>query len=228
MFDVPLHVIDDQQIQQAVVIHIQPNRAHGPERSVFRIGLIETGLGRHVRECAISVVVIERVLIDAGDKDVFVSIVVIVGHRDAHIIAAAREACLFGHIREVPMAVVFKKTIEIFRRGLTERFNVRPVGEEDVQLAVVVVVKDGYASCHGFGCMALGRLTTVEFEINGLVNEPDGTGRGGIIGNGLSRWCLRRRIRGSGVLGARNHRQQKHGYRELPVSHGLKRHAVKV
>ena len=56
--------------------------------------------------------------------------------------------------------------------------NVGAVGEENIQLAVVVVIEHGHASGHGFGGMAFGRLVGLELEIDWLVRESDGIGRG--------------------------------------------------
>ena len=47
------------------------------------------------------------------------------------------------------------------------------VGEEDVELAVVVVVEDGDAPFHGFGRVVFRALVAVEFEIDRLEGETD-------------------------------------------------------
>jgi hypothetical protein len=66
----------------------------------------------------------------------------------------------------VSVAVVLEKPVGVFRGSLVERFDVRSVGEEDVELAVVVVVEDGHATGHSLGRVALGRLATVQLEVN--------------------------------------------------------------
>ena len=114
VFNIPLQVVDNQKVQQAVIIHIHPDRANGPERPIFGIRLVEPGLGCYVGECAVSVVVIERVSVHARDKDIFVPIIVVVGDSDTHVIAGAGQASFFGNVREVPLTVAFEKAVRIF------------------------------------------------------------------------------------------------------------------
>src|ERR1019366_2808548 len=66
-----------------------------------------------------------------------------------------------------------KKTVGVFRGALAERVDIGAVGEKDVQLTVVVVVKDCHAPSHGFRRMTLGRFATVEFEVDGLIDKLD-------------------------------------------------------
>ena len=170
----PLQIVDDHQIQQAVIIDVHPNTAHRPQWPIFGIGFVETSLGRHIREGAIAVVVVKRIAVNAGDEDVFVPVVVVITDGDTHVIADTSQSGLLGDVREVPLAVVLKKAVRVFRRGLLERLNVRPVGEKDIQLAVVVVVEHGHATDHGFGRMTLGGFATIEREANRLVSKLNG------------------------------------------------------
>jgi hypothetical protein len=73
----------------------------------------------------------------------------------------------------VSLAVVFKKTVAIFRRTFVECVNVGAVGEKNIQLAVVVVIEHGHTSGHGFRSMTFGSLVGVKFEIDWLVGELD-------------------------------------------------------
>jgi hypothetical protein len=41
-------------------------------------------------------------------------------------------------------------------------------------MAVVVIVENRYPTRHGFGRMALRGLTTIELEVDGMINEMDG------------------------------------------------------
>ena len=51
---------------------------------------METGLARHVGECAIAVVAVENVLTEVGDKQIFVPVVVVITHREPTPIPLAR------------------------------------------------------------------------------------------------------------------------------------------
>src|ERR1700722_1155034 len=88
----PLHVIDDEEVEQAVSVDVYPGCGDGPQRTVLRIaGAIETGLCCDIGESAVAIVVIERVLVEAGDEDVRMSIVVVVAHGHADVVASACE-----------------------------------------------------------------------------------------------------------------------------------------
>ena len=67
----------------------------------------------------------------------------------------------------------------------SKRFDVRSIGEEDVKLAVIVEVEDGYAAGHGFRRMAFRSLGAVQLEINRLKDEADGA-----VCGGRGRGCL--------------------------------------
>src|ERR1039458_9382767 len=127
MRSVPFEIVDDQQIQEPIIVHVHPNGADRPERPIFWIGLIEPGLGRYVGECAVSVVVIERVFVHARDKDIFVPVIIVVANGNAHVIATAGEARLFRNVGEMSFAVIFEKTVRVFRGGLPERVDIGSV-----------------------------------------------------------------------------------------------------
>ena len=148
-------------------------RGDRPQRAVLGIGLVQPGFRCDIGEGAVAVVVIQRVAIDAGDKDVFISVVVVIADGDADVVAGSGQAGFFGDVGEVALAVVFEEAVVVLRRILLQSLDVGAVGEEDVELAVVVVVEDSHAAGHGFGRVALGRLIAVEPEIDGLEGEPN-------------------------------------------------------
>ena len=110
----------------------------------------------------------------AADEDVLVTVVVVVADRHAGIVASSGEARFRGDVFEVAGAIVFEQAVGVLRRALFERADIGSVGEEDIQLAVVVVVEDGHAAGHRFRRVALGRLTTLQPEIDRPVSESDG------------------------------------------------------
>ena len=80
------------------------------------------------------------------------------------VVTSSRQPGLFGYVGEVSVPVVLEEPVGIFRGSLVERLDVRPVGEEDIELAVVVVIEDSHAAGHGFWRVTLGRLVAVELE----------------------------------------------------------------
>jgi hypothetical protein len=151
--------------------------AHAPQRAVLRVGLIqrgsEAGLRRDVGEGSIAVVVVQRAVMHAADEDVFVTVVIVIANRDARVVTRAGQTRRFGHVREMAVAIVAEQAIEILRRGLLQAANVGAVGEEDIQLAVVVVIEDRDAARHGLRRVPLRRFATVERERNRPIRETD-------------------------------------------------------
>src|ERR1019366_6672274 len=107
VLSIPLEIVDDYQVQETIIIHVHPNPTHPPERAVLRIGLIESCLGGYIGECSVSVVVVERIVVHAADKNVFVSVVIVVANGNAGVVASAGQTCLGGDVREMPFAVIF-------------------------------------------------------------------------------------------------------------------------
>src|SRR5258706_5588601 len=93
---VPLHVDDDAQIEQAVVIHVNPGRCHGPVRAIYGIGTVQAGLDGYIGERAVPVVPVERVVMDSGDKQIGIPVIVEVADSHAHVVASAGESRLYG------------------------------------------------------------------------------------------------------------------------------------
>ena len=172
--DVPAQIVHNDQVQQSVVVDIHPCPADGPERTVFGIGLVEPSLLGHVGERSVAVVVVERVVVDATHEDVLVSVVVVVANGDARVETGTCQAGLRGHIRKVALPVVLEEAVVVLRRGLLEAADVGPVGEEDVQGTVVVVVENRDAAGHGFRSVPLGRLAAIEHKPDRHVREADG------------------------------------------------------
>ncbi len=94
VIEIPLQIVDDDEVEQAVVVDVDPGGGDGPERAVLGVGLVEAGFGGDVGESSVAVVVIERVAVDAGDEDVFVAVVVVVADGDADV----DSQCLLGRL----------------------------------------------------------------------------------------------------------------------------------
>ncbi len=179
----PLQIVDDEQIEQSVVIHVDPDGGNRPQRAVLGIiPLVEAGFLRHIGEGAVAIVVIKRVAVNAGDEDVRMSIVVVVADGNADIESCPFQPGLFCHVRERAVAVVAEEAVEVLRRGFLQRCDVGAVGEEDIGAAIAVVVEDRDAAGHGFRDVFGGALTAVEAKGQLLELKADrsrGLRRGG-------------------------------------------------
>src|ERR1700730_16446643 len=103
---------------------------------------------------------------NAADKDVFIAVVVIVADSDADVVASSSEPALLGNVGKRAVAVVSKEAIRVFGGCLVQRDDVRAVGEKNIQISVVVVVKDGHAAGHGFRRMLLKAFGAIERKRN--------------------------------------------------------------
>ena len=78
----------DKQVEPAVIVVVEPHRARAPTRRR------NAGLLRHIRECAVAVIAVQNIASTLRHIKVRKAIAVVVPHRDAHAIAAARHARL--------------------------------------------------------------------------------------------------------------------------------------
>src|ERR1700728_380655 len=176
----PLHVVDDKQIQQAVVVDIYPGSGFSPQRTVLWIVRIaQTCLPRHVGEGSIAIVAVERVAVHAGDKDVRAAIVVVIAHGYADVVARSGESRRIGHVGEGSIAVIPEKPIAILRIVLLQGCDVGAIGKENVRFTVAVVIEHCDSAGHAFGRIFSGRLIIFQDEGNFLQFAANGAGRGG-------------------------------------------------
>src|SRR5580704_924589 len=77
----PVAVVRDQQIEVPIVVVVDPAGGYGPCRPIERTWTAQAGLLRNVAEGSVSVVVVEKITVHAGDENVFMTVVVIVAYR---------------------------------------------------------------------------------------------------------------------------------------------------
>ena len=136
----PAHVVDDQQIEPAVVVVVEPAGSRRP----FAAGDARP-LG-DVLEAAVAAIAQQLVARDAGDEEIDVAVVVVVGGRRTHGVSDAAHAGRRGHVGELHAAVVAIEPVGVAVAALDERRHLGAVGEEDVGPAVGVVVEDRHAA----------------------------------------------------------------------------------
>ena len=101
----PQSVIGDDQVEQAVVIVIEPRRTDAQRSG--RLGA-NAGKRRHVGERSVAVVAIEHVPFRAGNKDVRISVVVVIADGDAGVVVEilAQQSGLPGDVFKRAVALV--------------------------------------------------------------------------------------------------------------------------
>src|SRR5260370_885203 len=100
-------------------------------------------------ERAVAVVVVQNIFSVVSDVQIFEAVVVVIA--DAHPLAPAgvSQSGFFRHIGEGAVVIV---VVEVARRrfGGRQGFQFRPVHDENIRPAVIVVIKDGHAGARGF------------------------------------------------------------------------------
>src|SRR5882762_3985834 len=141
----PLNIVDDDQIEEAILVVVKPSRAGRPSPIVGH-----TGLGGYVSESSIAVVVVKDGALIAGHVQTGVAVLVEVSDGDPlAIVSFATHACFVGDVGKRSIAVV---VVERGAQGLW-RFVNGGGGrwhEEEIHQPVLVRVEPTDAGAHSF------------------------------------------------------------------------------
>src|SRR6516165_3782502 len=144
--------------------------------------MVETSFGGDVRKRPVAIVVVERVAVNASDKQVGPAVIVVVGDGHGDVKARAPETGFFRHVGKHAVAVVSVETVRELRGILLESLDIGAVAEKDIGAAILVVVKNRDATGHGGRSVrALQGLVGLDAEGQGCEREFDlgRDGRGG-------------------------------------------------
>ena len=146
---VPGDVAIYNQVEQTVVIQVHPGRRSGPATAPHAC------LVRHVGESAVAVVVIKTVAAIAGDEEILVAVVVVIGNRNAHAVADSLQTRLLSDVLERSIGLLVVHAIPVFGPGLLWNEALRSrigigcaVDQEEIETAVVIAVEQGNAGAH--------------------------------------------------------------------------------
>src|SRR5260221_188858 len=180
VFGRPVDVIENDEIEIAVVVVIEPGGAGGPAAFVG-----DTSFCGDIGEGTVAVVVIKDGAVVAGDVEVGKAVVIVIGDGDSLAVVIFRgDAGLIGDIGECSVTVV------VIERGTERVIGLVKIGgagldEIEVHEAVLIVVESGDAGAHGFKIeLFFGLGGVLEKGDAGLfanVGEADGGGRGGFF-----------------------------------------------
>jgi hypothetical protein len=166
--EVPLQIAEHDQIEQAVIIQIHPSRAGGPSAAA------DPRLFRHIAESAVAIVVIKLVTAVSGDIEIFIAIVVIVAHGDAHAKTHARKPGFLRDVFEGSIRFLVEEAIPILgvRLGRNDSSRSRiaqggSIHQEDVETPVVVIVEQSYTRPHGLRQIFPGSVRSDMREVEG-------------------------------------------------------------
>ena len=117
---------------------------------------------------------IERVSKDAADEDVLISVIIVVANGNRGIVTGACESRFFSHVGKCSIAIISEQPVRVFWRGLFQARDIGAVGEENVQISVIVIVEDGNTSSHRLRDVPLRGFATVQREGDREGREMDG------------------------------------------------------
>ena len=170
---VHVDVISYKQVEPSVAVVIHKSAAGVPPLAIAG----DAGLLAHVRECSVAVVVIQHVLPKVRHKQIVEAVIVVVADANSLSPARMRQPSFGRHVGKRPVPVVFEKMIRGFlSRG--ETFQPRPIHEENIEPAVVVVIIESDAAPRGFEKILVLVLTAenrlgIEFGFARHIQERD-------------------------------------------------------
>jgi hypothetical protein len=124
----------------------------------LRLGQHQACLAGHVGKRAVAVVAEQHILVVIGEEQVIQAVVVVIADGDAGDPAGTGEAGFRSDILERPIAIVLVKPVAGAVGSVAEA---RATKNQDVEPAIVIVVKEGDAATDGFENVALGVDTPV-------------------------------------------------------------------
>jgi hypothetical protein len=77
----------------------------------------------------------------SANEDILSAVVVVVSDGNPNVESSSRKTGVGGDIREVTVAIVLEKPVGVLLRGFLQGQNVGSIGEENVQVSVVMYRK---------------------------------------------------------------------------------------
>ena len=140
--EVPLQVAQDHEIQQSIVVQIDPSRTGGPAVAS------DSSFVSNVGERPVTVVVIKLVAGIRGHVQIFEAVIVVIADCHSHAVTRACQTGSLSYIFETSIALLVIEPVPVLRPGLlghaTRRRGIGERGaidEKDIKQAIVVVIE---------------------------------------------------------------------------------------
>src|ERR1700679_2920293 len=104
----PLAVVHDKEIEQAVVVVVEPAGADRPHFFTVEECPAQSGFCRDIGESAVPVVMKQLIAGDIGDEQIGPTVIVVVADGHAHAVASPRHASLFGYVGKRAVVIIVK------------------------------------------------------------------------------------------------------------------------
>src|ERR1700730_9597301 len=150
LVDIDVHVARDKKIDLAVAVVVGPGRS-GAEASAGYACFIS-----HLFKFAVAEVVVEGIAAESGYVNVLQTVIVVVGHGDAHAPAFATEARGLGDVGELEIGILVIERDQGIAT-VTVAIHGGSVHRDAVELTVIVAVNHTDASAHGLDNVTLVR-----------------------------------------------------------------------
>src|SRR6266403_817688 len=107
VFEVPLQISHDHQIQPAIAIEVHPGGAGGPSSAG------DTSLGRDIGERTVAVIVIKLVPAIRRHVEIFKTVVVIVSDGNPHPVTYSLHTRLFGDVLKRAVSLLMVEPVPV-------------------------------------------------------------------------------------------------------------------
>ena len=176
LIEVESDVVGDEEIEVTIAIVIDESCARRPSR------IANLGLLCNIAESSIAVIFEEMIRPYAGDIKIVEAVVVIIRDRYAHAPADVTHPSFVRNISETTVAIVMVERAPGFSIRL-QKVDGERVYEIDIQISVVVVVKNCYSATHRlYDISFLGRGNVFEIYSR-LLGDIDKANARGLIPN---------------------------------------------
>ena len=115
---------------------------------------------------------VEKIPIHTGHVQVGPAVVVIITGGDAHRVSLAGDSSSFGHIGKRSIPVIPIKPVEKSGASFFQTGDLGPIAKEDVQKAVVVVIKNCNTAQHGIDDGLVRNSAVIQHETHATLNLP--------------------------------------------------------
>src|SRR5712664_102342 len=113
---IPANIIRHKEIEETIIIHIDPSSSDRPHFSVGRVDSSQARFFGDILKSSVTLVAVKKVSVYAGDKQIDKAVVIVVCGGRAHGITLAGQTGFFGDVREGTIAIVSEKPVVVFGR----------------------------------------------------------------------------------------------------------------
>src|ERR1700722_14502317 len=173
IFEIILNVAKHDEIQQSIVVEVNPRRARGPSAAA------NARLVGDVSKSAVANVVVELVATVRGPIQIFEAVVIVVTDGDSHSVSHTLKPGFFRHIFERSICFLMKKTVPIFWTGFLRNRSLecrvcdrRTIDKENVEASIIIIVKESDSAAHRFRQIVFCAMRRLVLEMNtGLFSD---------------------------------------------------------